>query len=377
MKISALYLRDFRNFEELNLNLADTINIFLGRNAQGKTNILEAVNFSALGTARVAKDSELVRWTNDAALIRINFSKLDVSHVLALEIPAHSGRRKILLDGNSIKLRDCIGKLNAVMFSPEDLFIFRNSPASRRKFLNITLAQTAPIYFSELATYNRLIEQRNNLLKKIREGTAAPNSLEIWNEQLAAAAAKVTAKRITAVENLNILANEMQKKISAQSENLLLVYEIHDLKNVYAPQNFNCDYLQSWYYKIFSSRNFIDIARGSTSFGPHLDDLNFFINGKELRLYGSQGQLRTTALALKLSEIAMIKSAAGEYPVLLLDDVMSELDASRREKLLDFLLTQKIQTLITATERAYFPAQICGKIFQVENGAVHFEEEIS
>ena len=374
MKIFKIFLNDFRNFTALNVNLSDTVNIFLGRNAQGKTNILESINFASLGTARVAKDTELVRWNQAAALIRINFSKADVSHDLAVEIYSDKRRRRILFDGNAVKLRDVIGKLNAVMFSPEDLFIFRNSPAARRKFLNIVLAQAAPIYFSELTTYNRLTEQRNNLLKKIRENLASPSNLELWNEQLSAAAAKITAKRITAVENLNILANGMQQKISAQEENLSLVYEIHDLKNVDAPKSFDVEYLQNWYHEIFSARNFTDIQRGSTSFGPHLDDLNFFINGKELRLYGSQGQLRTTALALKLSEIEMLKISAGEYPILLLDDVMSELDAMRREKLLEFLLSQKIQTLITATEKAYFPAQITGKIFFIENGALKFEE---
>jgi len=374
MRIFKIFLNDFRNFTALNLNLSDTVNIFLGRNAQGKTNILESINFASLGTARISKDTELVRWTQDAAIIRINFSKADVSHDLAVEIYSDKRRRRILFDGNAVKLRDIIGKLNAVMFSPEDLFIFRNSPAARRRFLNIVLAQAAPIYFSELTTYNRLTEQRNNLLKKIRENLASPSNLALWNEQLSAAAAKITAKRFTAVENLKILANDMQQKISAQEENLSIVYEIHDLKNVDAPKNFDVEYLQNWYREIFSARNFTDIQRGSTSFGPHLDDLNFFINGKELRLYGSQGQLRTTALALKLSEIEMLKISAGEYPILLLDDVMSELDAMRREKLLEFLLSQKIQTLITATEKAYFPAQITGKIFFIENGALKFEE---
>ena len=374
MKIFKISLQNFRNFFELDLKLSDTVNIFLGRNAQGKTNILESINFASLGTARVSKDTDLVRWNQDAALVKINFSKADVSHDLAIEIPADKRRRRILFDGNSVKMRDFIGKLNSVMFAPEDLFIFRNSPAARRRFLNILLAQAAPIYFSELATYNRLVEQRNNLLKKIREGLASASNLELWNEQLATAAAKITAKRIIAVENLKVLADDMQQKISAQNETLSIKYEFHDSKEVAAPQNFNADYLQNWYHEIFSARNFLDVKRGSTSFGPHLDDLNFFINEKELRLYGSQGQLRTTALALKLAEIQMLKNSAGEYPLLLLDDVMSELDVQRRQKLLEFLFTQKIQTLITATEKAYFPAQNPAKIFFIENGALQFEE---
>lgn len=370
MRISKIFLNDFRNFAELNLELSETVNIFLGRNAQGKTNILESINFASLGTARVTKDTDLVRWNQDAALLRISFSKAGVSHEVAIEIPADRRRRRILFDGNAVKLRDFIGNLNAVMFSPEDLFMFRNSPATRRRFLNIIIAQASPIYFSELTTYNRLLEQRNNLLKKIRESMASPSNLELWNEQLSAAAAKIISRRIAAVADLKTLANEMQREISAQSENLSLEYEIHDLKNVDAPPNFSVENLQHWYHEIFTARNFSDVRRGSTSFGPHLDDLNFFINDKELRLYGSQGQLRTTALALKLSEIQMLKTAAGEYPILLLDDVMSELDAERREKLLEFLLSQKIQTLITATEKAYFPAQNFGKVFLIENGAL-------
>ena len=374
MKIFKIRLNDFRNFKALDLNLSETINIFLGRNAQGKTNILESINFASLGTARISKDTELVRWQQPTALIKIEFIKADVSHEVAVEIPADRRRRRILLDGNSIKMRDFIGKLNSVMFSPEDLFMFRNSPLTRRKFLNIIIAQASPIYFSELTTYNRLIEQRNNLLKKIREGQAAPSNLELWNEQLANAAAQITVKRIKAVENLKVLADDMQREISAQSENLSLAYDIHNLNEVDSPQNFTVENLQSWYHEIFKSRNSIDIKRGSTSFGPHLDDLNFFINGKELRLYGSQGQLRTTALALKLSEIQMLKNAVGEYPILLLDDVMSELDAERRKKLLEFLLSKKIQTLITATEKAYFPTQVFGKIFHIDNGTLKFEE---
>lgn len=370
MRISKIFLRDFRNFAELELELSAAVNIFLGRNAQGKTNVLEAINFASLGTARVSKDVDLVRWNELAALIRMSFERAGVSHELAIEIPADRRRRRILFDGNSVKLREFIGKLNAVMFSPEDLFMFRNTPSTRRRFLNILLAQASPIYFAELTTYNRLLEQRNNLLKKIREGIASASNLELWNEQISVAAAKIFSRRIKAVADLNTLANEMQQEISAQSENLSLEYEIHDLKNVELPPSFEVEILQSWYHEILKARNFSDVQRGSTSFGPHLDDLQFFINGKELRLYGSQGQLRTTALALKLSEIQMLKNSAGEYPILLLDDVMSELDAERRAKLLEFLLRQKIQTLITATDKAYFPAQNFGKIFYVEGGAL-------
>lgn len=368
MRISKIFLRDFRNFSELEIFPSDEINIFLGQNAQGKTNILEAINFSSLGRSRSSKDSELIRREQTSALLRINFFKFDVPHELAIEISPGKRRRNVLLDGNPIRFRAIIGKLNSVMFSPEDLFMFKNSPLIRRKFLDGEISQASPTYFSDLVTYNRLVDQRNNLLKKIREGLSSPADLDLWSEQLAIAAAKITAKRIISVEKLNLAANSVQKKISSNAENLSVEYNIHGLQpadRTYAEKN-----LAAWYQETLAEKKFSDIKRGSTSVGPHLDDLQFFVNGDELRTYGSQGQLRTAALSLKLSELQFLKSETGEYPVLLLDDVMSELDATRREQLLNFLRQENIQTLITATEKAYFPEKCFGKIFNVRAGKI-------
>ena len=367
MYVSKISLKNFRNFEELNLNFEVAINIFLGKNAQGKTNILEAINFSSLGKSRATKDFELVRHGENFAQIRINFFKADISHELAVEISADRKRRKVLLDGNEIKFREIVGKINSVMFSPEDLFMFKNSPSSRRKFLDSEISQASPIYFSTLVNYNRLVEQRNNLLKKIRDGLASPADLDLWTEQLAKVAAKLTLKRLDAVEKLNLLANSAQKKISSQKENLTVKYDLHGMKN-FETNNATENNLATWYHENLNSEKFLDIKRGATSLGPHLDDLQFFIDGKELKLYGSQGQLRTAALALKLSELQFLKQETGEYPILLLDDVMSELDAERREQLLKFLVREKIQTLITATEKAYFPVDNFGKIFKIHAG---------
>lgn len=389
MHIAEIFFTDFRNFSELNLTPETAINIFLGRNAQGKTNILEAIYFSSLGRSRAAKDSELIRWEKNSALIRIKFFKADVSHSIAIEISADKRRRKVLLDGGAIQFRGLIGKLNSVMFSPEDLFMFKNSPSVRRKFLDGEISQASPVYFADLSTYNRLADQRNNLLKKIREGLASPANIDLWSEQLANFAAKITLKRLQSVDKLNFLANLMQRKISAQSENLSITYDFHGLEdsdkeilksiglNLDAKnfnQNLNEKNLAEFYHETLKSRKFSDIKRGSTSLGPHLDDLKFFINGKELKLFGSQGQLRTAALALKLSELQFLKSETGEYPILLLDDVMSELDAARREQLLNFLRREKIQTFITATEKEYFPREKFGKYFFVKCGQVEGED---
>ena len=354
MNVAEIFFKDWRNLAEINFRPDAAINIFLGENAQGKTNILEAINFISLLRSRAGKESELIRWGESAALARIKFFKAGISHELAIEISAER-RRRILLDANPIRPRELIGKLNSVFFSPEDLFMFKNSPTIRRKFLDAQISQAAPIYFLELTKYNRLVDQRNYLLKKIREGFARPAELDLWDEQLAAVAEKIVSRRLAAVDKLNALANSMQRQITAQKENLSVVYDMRESDSA--------DFLQ-----LLRERRFKDVQRGSTSFGPHLDDLKFFLNGKELKLFGSQGQLRTAALALKLSELQFLKSETGEYPLLLLDDVMSELDAVRRELLLEFLRQEKIQTLITATERAYFPPQSFGKFFLVKAG---------
>lgn len=361
MNITEIFFKDWRNLADVQLRLEDATNIFHGRNAQGKTNILEAINFASLLRSRAGKESELIRWGQSAAILRINFCKAGVAHVLAIEI-SKEHRRRILLDANPIRPRELLGKLNSVLFSPEDLFMFKGSPATRRKFLDAQISQAVPVYFLELTRCTRLIEVRNALLKRIRDGAANIAELDLWDEQLAFTAEKLVGKRLAAVDKLNVLANDMQKKISAQSEELSVVYELRGLDSR--------EDLAENFLRQLRSRRLKDVRNGATSLGPHLDDLKFTVNGHELKLFGSQGQLRTAALALKLSELQFIRSITGEYPLLLLDDVMSELDASRRELLLEFLRREQIQTLITATDRAYFSPQSFGKFFSVEAGAL-------
>ena len=359
MRVTEIRLKDWRNLAEITLRPDEPVNVFLGRNAQGKTNILEAINFASLGRSRAGKDAELIRWGSEGALVRIRYVKAGVAHDLAIEISADRPRR-VLLDANPIHPRDIFGKLNSVLFSPEDLFMFKGAPAVRRRFLDGEISQASPVYFADLSKYNRLVDQRNRLLKKIREGSARAEELGLWDEQLALAAEKVIRKRLDAVDKLNLAANLMQRKISAQEETLSVVYEMRGLDS---PRDIAANF-----FRLLEELRFDDIRRGVTSVGAHLDDLKFFVNGRELKLFGSQGQMRTAALALKLSELQFLKSETGEYPLLLLDDVMSELDSIRRELLLDFLRRERIQTLITATDRAYFPTRPFGKIFLVKDG---------
>lgn len=359
MNVTEISFKDWRNLADISFRPAPAINIFLGQNAQGKTNILEAINFASLLKSRAGKEAELIRWEQPAALLRIKFLKAGISHELAIEISTER-KRRILLDANPIRPRELLGKLNSVFFSPEDLFMFKNSPATRRKFLDAQISQAIPIYFLELSKYTKLVEVRNALLKKIRDGSALTTELDLWDEQLAEFAGRVIDKRLRSVYKLNFLANFMQQKITAQTESLSIAYEMRGFDSR--------ENIAENFFKSLRARRFKDIQRGSTSIGAHLDDLKFFVNGRELKLFGSQGQLRTAALALKLSELEFLKSETGEYPLLLLDDVMSELDASRREMLLEFLNREQIQTLITATDRAYFPTRPFGKIFFVQAG---------
>ena len=363
MNISTLSLHNFRNFADLSLHL-DPLNIFLGRNAQGKSNILEAIHFASIGSSRAPKDSDLIRWGEDSAALLIAFSRNAVSHSLAINLST-SHPRRLFLDGSTIRPRSLIGRLHAVLFSPDDLFIFNAAPASRRRFLDALISQASLHYFSNLTAFIHLVYQRNSLLKNISNRSASPNNLALWNEQLANTAAKILVKRLDSVEKLNAVARDVQREISMQTEELSISYELRGLQGSNVPED-----LAGWYYENLQARNFSDVQRGSTSIGPHLDDLQFFLNGHELRKYASQGQIRTTTLALKLSELQLLKEAAGEYPILLLDDVMSELDAERRAQLMAFLQREQIQTLITATEKSYFPEMPLGKIFNVEGGRI-------
>lgn len=359
MRAAEISLKDWRNLAEVSFCPNDTINIFLGQNAQGKTNILEAINFASLLRSRAGREAELIRWGQAVALVRIKFYRSGISHELAIEI-AQDRRRRILLDANPIRPRELIGKLNSVFFSPEDLFLFKGSPMGRRKFLDAQISQASPVYFLDLLRYNKIIEQRNVLLKKIRNDDAKATELDLWDTQLAFAAERVLSKRLSSVDKLNRLACAIHQTISAGKENLSVTYDMRGLDP-------NKDIAES-FFKLLKSRRADDVRNGSTSKGPHRDDLKFYINHRELKVFASQGQLRTAALSLKLSELQFLRSETGEYPLLLLDDVMSELDAQRRELLLEFLSNEQIQTLITATDRAYFPSRSFGKIFLVKAG---------
>ena len=373
MQITELTLRSYRSYETLHLAFDPGVQIFLGANAQGKTNIIEALYYAAFGRShRTSSDAELIRVGADGARIALSFRRHDVPGALSFTF-ARGARRRIEYAGESLRQRDLVGILPMVLFSPEDLFLVKGAPALRRRYLDAELSQASPAYYGELLRYTRILKQRNAVLKDIRERLAAPDDLLPWDAQLAKSAAYIVTRRTSAVAQLGALSARVQAVLAA-GEELALAYEIAGAGAEDFAEDDMTESLHLWYNKMLCEGRARDIARAATGVGPHLDDLVLRVGGMSLRSYGSQGQQRTGALALKLAELFYLQENVGEAPILLLDDVMSELDADRRRALLDFIRHENIQTFITATDAAYSPAERMGTYRYVEAGKVRDEE---
>lgn len=373
MQITELTLRSYRSYETLHLAFDPGVQIFLGANAQGKTNIIEALYYAAFGRShRTSSDAELIRVGADGAHIGLSFRRHDVPGELSFTF-ARGARRRITYAGESLRQRDLVGLLPMVLFSPEDLFLVKGAPALRRRYLDAELSQASPAYYGELLRYTRILKQRNAVLKDIRERLAAPDDLSPWDAQLARSAAYIVTRRIAAVAQLGALSARVQAVLAA-GEELALAYEIAGAGGEDFAEDDMTESLHVWYNKMLCEGRARDIVRAATGVGPHLDDLVLRVGGMSLRSYGSQGQQRTGALALKLAELFYLQENIGEAPILLLDDVMSELDADRRRALLDFIRHEHIQTFITATDAAYFPAERMGTYRYVEAGTVRDEK---
>ena len=373
MQITELTLRSYRSYETLHLAFDPGVQIFLGATAQGKTNIIEALYYAAFGRShRTSSDAELIRVGTDGAYIGLSFRRHDVPGELSFTF-ARGARRRITYAGESLRQRDLVGLLPMVLFSPEDLFLVKGAPALRRRYLDAELSQASPAYYGELLRYTRILKQRNAVLKDIRERLAAPDDLPPWDAQLARSAAYIVTRRIAAVAQLGALSARVQAVLAA-GEELALAYEIAGAGAEDFAEDDMTESLHLWYNKMLCEGRARDIARAATGVGPHLDDLVLRVGGMSLRSYGSQGQQRTGALALKLAELFYLQENIGEAPILLLDDVMSELDADRRRALLDFIRHEHIQTFITATDAAYFPAERMGTYRYVEAGTVRDEK---
>ncbi len=334
MIIQSLQVADFRNYETLGMQFSEGTNIFYGDNAQGKTNILEAMYMiSTTRSHRGARDRDLIRFGKEEAHIRAVLLKKGIDYRVDMHL--RSGRSKgIAINGQRLKkAADLIGLLHIVFFSPEDLGIVKNGPSERRRFMDMELCQLDQSYLFNLNQYNKTVDQRNHLLKDIRAYPQMRDTLDVWDEQLLTYGTRIIERRARFMENLGGIVGDIHEKLSGGRERLVISYE----PNVRAEE----------FGDALKRARDKDCFAGMTTAGPHRDDFSFVNAGIDLRRFGSQGQQRTCALSLKLAEIELVTSLIGEKPVLMLDDVLSELDSGRQNYLLDTI--GGIQTFITCT----------------------------
>lgn len=340
MNIHSLELVNFRNYTQANWTFPPHIIVLYGPNGVGKSNILEALYVSTIGKSYRTNDTQdLLQFGATEAGIIVEFIKQDTKQKINLRL---SGKEKkdIRLNGNRILQKELMGTLNTVIFSPEDLQLIKGSPSLRRRFLDIEISQTSALYYQQLRMYNKILQQRNKVLKDSYGKRKV--SLAEWDYQLAETGSFIIKKRLDSLRKINLLLDLMNRRLTGGKENLKLTYDQHQSEGSYMVE-------PEALYNQLQANLPVDRQRMSTSFGPHRDDLGFFSGPIDLKRFGSQGQQRTAILSLKLSELEYIKSEVGEYPILLLDDVLSELDKERRQNLLQFI-HKRIQTFITTTD---------------------------
>ena len=334
MEILSVSLKGFRNLNQTNIELHPGINIFYGDNAQGKTNFLESLYFCGTGRShRTNNERDLINFESSEAYIQLMFNNSGIKDKISVYLKKDS-RKAIAINGMPVrKLGDLLGQLIIVMFSPQDLNLVKEGPSERRKFMDMEICQLSGIYYHELNNYYKVLKQRNNLLKSSVKNKSLLDTISVWNEQLVTHGLKIYDFRRTFAQELDEISSEIYMGISDNKEKLKLQYK----PNI-TPENF-LEKLE---------RNLErDLALGSTSSGVHKDDLYITINDYDIRLFGSQGQQRTASLAMKLAEINIIKKLKDKVPVLLLDDVLSELDEKRQKYLLSYI--SHIQTVVTCT----------------------------
>ena len=351
MYIKKVTLNNFRNYEHQEIELENNLNIFYGNNAQGKTNILEAIFLCSFAKSfRTKKEEELIKFNQDNALIEIEFEKTDRVGKIKLEI---SDKKYFSVNGVKVKkLSELIGKINIVMFNPDNIEIVKDGPIKRRRFLDMLISQLKPSYIYNINLYTKTLEQRNAYLRQIKYENKSREMLEIWNEKLAELNEKIYTERSIIIDKLTNKIQKIHNEITEEKEIINLKYKS------------NCSNKDDILKRLKENEN-LDIQRGYTSVGIHRDDFEIFINENLVDIYGSQGQQRTSILSLKLAEVEVIYEEIGEYPILLLDDFMSELDEKRRMKFISTIKNN--QVLITCTDKIEIEN---GKVFYVENGKI-------
>ncbi len=369
MYLTDFSLENFRNYQKVSVKFDPNVNIFIGQNAQGKTNLLEAIYFLALTRShRTSNDHDLINFQADFAKISGQLFRSQIDLSLELRITAQ-GKKALINHIEQAKLSNYVGKMNTILFSPEDLNLIKGSPVTRRRFMDLEFGQINPEYLYFLSHYRQVLKQRNNYLKQLNYKQATDRVfLQVLSDQLAGLGAEIVQRRINYLKFLNEFAQESHRQISAKNEKLVISYAC-SVNGV--DETTSTEEIYQKILDVYQSSEEKEIKLGTTLVGPHRDDLVFTIDGKDAHLYGSQGQQRTVVLSLKLAEIQLFEKITHEYPILLLDDVMSELDKTRQNALLNFI-HGKTQTFITTTDLDGISWEIIKqpKIIQIENGAI-------
>lgn len=362
MFVKSLELSNFRNYNTLSMNFKNGTNILYGDNAQGKTNILEAVYLA--GTTKShkgSKDKDIIQLNQEESHIRMFIEKNLIVHRIDMHLKKNKPKG-VAIDGIPIrKSSELFGLINLVFFSPEDLSIIKNGPSDRRRFIDFELCQLDKLYLSDLTNYNKIINQRNNLLKQIGFKPELMETLSVWDIQLCEFGRRIIKRRTQFILELNEIVYGIHKRLSGGKEELVIKYEPNVLS-------------EDMEAKVEKQRE-KDVFYKQTSIGPHRDDICFTIKDIDIRKFGSQGQQRTSALSLKLAEIELVRQTIKEEPILLLDDVLSELDRNRQNYLLNSI--EGIQTMITCTGLEEFVANRfhIDKLYRVVEGSVTVENE--
>nr|WP_263323979.1 DNA replication/repair protein RecF [Neobacillus sp. Marseille-Q6967] len=368
MYIEQLALKNYRNYDSLSVEFENKVNVILGENAQGKTNVMESIYVLAMAKShRTSNDKDLIRWDQEYAKIEGRVQKSHSSLPLQLII-SKKGKKAKCNHIEQQKLSQYVGNMNVVMFAPEDLNLVKGSPQVRRRFIDMEIGQVSPVYLHDMSQYQKILQQRNHFLKMMQiKKQTDQTMLEILTEQFIDMAVKIVMKRFEFLKLLEKWAKPIHQGISRGLESLEITYK----PSVDVLEDQDLSKMKTSFEEKFSKVRLREIERGTTLFGPHRDDLLFFVNGRDVSIFGSQGQQRTTALSVKLAEIELIHSEIREYPILLLDDVLSELDDYRQSHLLN-TIQGKVQTFVTTTSVDGIHHQTLkeASTFEVVSGAI-------
>lgn len=373
MKINRLFIKDFRNYHNLDVSFYKKINVFYGQNAQGKSSLLEAIYYlSLLSSYRTNIENEMITHEQEEFIVAGRYENLYQAHTCKVKKNKTTRKRSCYLNERLLMAKEYIGNFKSVLFSPEDLKIIKGEPTTRRRFINILICQNNNYYYSLLLKYQNILKQRNRLLKEIREGRLLASQLAVWNEQYAEITLEIIKIRHDFFQEFLPLVSQIYLQLTGTHEHLNCQYLTDCVEFGETELVVNAATKNTFIEKLVANLA-VDLKRGSTSIGAHKDDCQFFLNDYDAHKFASQGQQRTIVLCLKLAEILYIYQKSGEYPVLLLDDVLSELDEHKKSKLLAFV-SEKLQLFITVTEKELLPVELLNNpevdFFEVRQGSL-------